>query len=63
MKVILEWGGNAPKQDEQVLFERAITTNDDSFDLIDSIIWELDYGTGESKHVTEHGEITIRVER
>lgn len=59
MKVILEWdGGDTPE--DYTLFERALTDKDDNFDLVDSIIWELDFGDGESRHHTEHGDIIIK---
>ena len=55
MKVILEMDGN-----DVAKFEDILNNDDDNFCLMDSILWELDYGTGESKHNTEYGEITIR---
>jgi len=54
MKVILEFEGSKAK------FEKALLEYDDNFDLIDSILWELDYGKGESKHPTKYGDITIK---
>lgn len=58
MKVILEFEGTGKKALQK--FEKALLEYDDQFDLIDSIIWELDYGTGESEHPTKYGNITIR---
>lgn len=55
MKIILEMEGNDVER-----FERALNNDDDNFCLMDSILWELDYGTGESKHNTAYGEIIIR---
>lgn len=55
MKVILEMDGN-----DVAKFEDILNNDDDNFCLMDSILWELDYGTGESKHSTEYGDITIR---
>ena len=55
MKVVLE------TDDFDVAnFERILTDMDDNFNIIDNIIWELDYGEGESIHHTEHGDITIK---
>lgn len=58
MKVILEFEGTGKKALRD--FEKALLEYDDNFDLIDSILWELDYGTGESKHPTKYGDITIK---
>lgn len=59
MKVILEWDGGDTVEDYQK-FERALSSNDEVFDLLDSIYWELDYGCGKSIHHTEHGDIIIK---
>lgn len=58
MKVILEFEGN----DITALrnFESALCSKDENFELIDSILWELDYGEGESTHLTDYGAITIK---
>lgn len=56
MKVILECDC------DRETFERILTAQDDSFDLLDSIIWELDYGDGCSSHNTEFGDIIITAE-
>lgn len=58
MKVILEFDGT----DTEALtnFEKALCERDENFDLVDSILWELDYGEGESKHPTKYGAITIK---
>ena len=58
MRVILEFEG----ADSEALknFEGALCSKDENFDLVDSILWELDYGEGESKHPTPYGEITIK---
>lgn len=42
-------------------FERAICAMDDQFDFYDSLFWELDYGGAGSCHLTEFGEIKIKV--
>lgn len=55
MKVILETDDFDVKK-----FERILTEYDGDFDIIDSIIWELDYGEGESEHPTKYGTITIK---
>lgn len=47
-------------------FERALTTKDGSFSVIDSIIWELDNGEWRGKgsiHHTVHGDIQITVKK
>ena len=54
MKIELSFEGSKEK------FEKALLAFDDKFDLADSIIWELDYGTGESLHSTKYGDITIK---
>ena len=56
MKVILEVDGDRQK------FENILCSMDDSFNVLDSIIYELDYGEGESFHDTEHGAMKITVE-
>lgn len=58
MKVVLEFGGTTTEDFKN--FERAICEDDENFSLVDSILWELDYGDGESKHATKYGEITIK---
>ena len=58
MRVILEFDGNDTKALRN--FERAMCEDDENFSLLDSILWELDYGTGESQHPTKHGTITIK---
>ena len=58
MRVILEFDGNSV--DDLKNFEKALCEPDENFELIDSILWELDYGEGESKHATKYGDITIR---
>ena len=58
MRAILEFDGN----DTEALnnFEKAMDSKDDNFWLTDSILWELDYGEGESVHRTPFGDITIK---
>ena len=58
MRVILEFEGN--DADAIKNFEKAMFEMDEEFDLADSIIWELDYGDGESKHPTKYGDIIIK---
>lgn len=58
MKVILEFDGN--NIDDFKNFEKALCEKDENFDLVDSILWELDYGEGHSEHPTKYGTITIR---
>lgn len=58
MRVILDFEGN--DLDALRNFERAMNSNDDNFDLLDSILWELDYGDGESTHKTKYGTIIIK---
>lgn len=58
MRVVLDFEGNDTKTLQD--FEGALCEKDDNFYLIDSILWELDYGTGESKHRTKYGTITIK---
>ena len=55
MRIVLEMDGN-----DVLNFERALNQDDDNFCLMDSILWELDYGSGESKHNTKYGEIRIK---
>lgn len=55
MKVILE-----TDDFDVAKFQKILTGNDDEFDILDSIIWELDYGEGESEHCTQYGNITIK---
>jgi len=55
MKVVLEFDGTNVDR-----FDKAICEFDDNFTLTDSIIWELDYGKGESVHRTKFGDITIK---
>ena len=50
MKVILEWDGDQKQLDD-----------DQSFNLIDSIIWHLDYG--EDEEVLYYNKIKITIER
>lgn len=52
-KIILEFEGT----DED--FERALCEKDEEFELIDSILWEKDYGGEGSVHRTKHGDIMI----
>ena len=59
MKVVLEWDGGDTIEDFKQ-FEKALDSNDDNFDLLDSIYWELDYGSGESVHHTEYGNVIIK---
>lgn len=58
MRIVLEFEGNDTKALQD--FEGALCEKDDNFYLIDSIIWELDYGEGKSVHRTPFGDITIR---
>jgi len=58
MKVVLEFEGTDLESLKN--FERALCAKDENFELIDSILWELDYGEGESIHRTPFGDITIR---
>lgn len=58
MRVILEFNGTTTEDLKN--FERAMCEKDENFNLLDSILWELDYGTGESKHPTKYGTITIK---
>ncbi len=56
MKITLEFTGTREN------LQKAITSEDDSFDLVDSIFWEMDYGEGESIHSTEYGDVIIKYE-
>lgn len=58
MKLILEFDGELNK------FERALSSEDDNFTLLDSIYWLLDYGENDedSVHRTRYGDIKIRKE-
>ena len=55
MRVVLEFDGTDISK-----FEEALNSDDDNFNLLDSIFWELDYGTGKSIHRTKFGDITIK---
>ena len=56
-KIVLEFEG------EQADFERAVFEKDEDFDLLDSVVWELDYGEDGSIHSTRYGDIKIKTER
>lgn len=58
MKVVLEFDGDTTEDLKR--FERAMCEKDENFWLLDSILWELDYGEGESKHATKYGTIIIK---
>lgn len=57
MRITLEFDGSHKD------FDRALCAMDENFDIVDSILWELDYGEGESGHKTEYGLITIKQEK
>lgn len=42
-------------------FENAICCMDNDFDFYDTLFWALDYGGARSSHLTEFGEIEIKV--
>ena len=52
-KITLEFEGTSED------FERALCEKDEEFELIDSILWEKDYGGEGSVHKTKYGDITI----
>ena len=54
LKIIFEF------DEDYQSFQKAISSKDGDFDFIDSIFWEMDYGTGKSIHSTEYGDITIK---
>ena len=58
MRIILEFNGN--RQD----FEKAFDSTNGSFDIHDSIFYQLDYCLDKEVgiHSTEYGDITIKAE-
>lgn len=57
MKVILEIDGDSET------FQKAFNSMDDKFDIVDSILWQMDYDPEHvGYHMTEHGDIRITVE-
>lgn len=57
VKVTLTFDGTAEE------FQKAICADEnDGFDFIDSLFWEMDYNGSGSWHITEFGDIEIKVE-